>query len=32
MLDEPVFRFEAKVKILKSREQFQSDFGADGAG
>ena len=32
MLDETGFRPEAKVKVLKAKEQFRSDFGADGAG
>jgi hypothetical protein len=32
MLDEAGFRPEAKVKVLRAKEQFLSDFSADGAG
>jgi hypothetical protein len=32
MLDEAGFRPEAKVKVLKAKEQSRFDFGADGAG
>jgi hypothetical protein len=32
MLDEAGFRPEAKVKVLKAKEQFIPDFSADGVG
>jgi hypothetical protein len=32
MLDETGFRPEAKVRVLKAKEQFRSDFGVDGKG